>query len=425
MSSIDLKKEVSEIKKQQENGTFMYQENKLDEFVQNDQIDALSRLLNPMKLMDWFDALEDLSPKIKRSPGYMRHVPLAALTFVKWARRFQSLAKQQITKNGRLEFTDFDTETTGLDSKRKFLEGLAGVTDIGAVKIIGTKYLGNEINQDGIQDDETINDYEMQSLMNPGVNIPVSVQEITHITNEMVSQAPSQYDRLIQFKKFSKDTLFLGHNIGDDLQNKNGYDLPNVLEPIYERYFNQNSNKMLEQAIDTKPMFQGLVAGIPHTNTVLADLFDIKLVGAHRAMPDVRVHALAFSKFLPLLLSLDVDALEKYASRKLNKKNFILKYLRPGALIDENGVSKHWVEFGISMDKHYNYGRRKSTTIIKFDLDQKKFVYDDIELKDGRFVSAKEASFAMPRTVLRRQAMILTKTNKFSEAIADYTDVVF
>ena len=380
--------------------------------------EILDSLSNPLSLEEWFTELENIAPNIAKYPGYMKHVPLSAIVFAKWAKRFQKIARKQISKYGKLEFTDFDTETTGLDSPRKFLEGFAGVTDVAGIRISGVSYLGNELTRNGVQSLHP-NRNEFQSLSNPGVKIPRSVQEITHITDQMVSAAPLQYTALREFKRFSKDTILLGHNIGDDFQNKNGYDLYNVLEPIFERYFNQKSGSMREIAVDTKPMFTGLVAGVPHTNTVLANLFGIKLVGAHRAMPDVRVHAIAFSMLLPLLLSLDADSLEKDAEEKLDKKNFYLTFLRPGAIVDDTGYQHNWIEFGIKMDKQYNYGRRRSSAIIKYDLDKNDFIYEDLELKDGRIIPASEVETNMPAHVMRRQAMIFKKTMNFEDSISN------
>jgi len=71
------------------------------------------------------------------------------------------------------------------------------------------------------------------------------------------------------------------------------------------------------------------------------------------------------------------------------------------------------------MDKQYNYGRRRSSTIIKYDLDKNDFIYEDLELKDGRIIPASEVETNMPAHVMRRQAMIFKKTMNFEDSISN------
>lgn len=380
--------------------------------------------LEKITLDQFWQKLETIAPAITKEPGYMKHVPLSALRFAKWARRFQRIANQNMAlNNGHLLMTDFDTETTGLDPDTKFASGLAGITDIGAAKIIDGKYVGNKIAKSGKQSNAK-NQHEYQSLANPGVVIPKATSEVTHITNEMVAQAPSQYNVLRKFKAFSKDTILVGHNIGDALQNKGGYDLHTVLGPIFGRYFNQSTQSLLNGSIDTLPMFQALVAGTDHTNTSFAKLLGIKLVGAHRAMPDVRVNALAFSKLIELFLQLDVNELEAFAQKKLDAKNFMLNALRPGAKI-EAGKQTNWIEFRVTLDKRFNIGNRRSRAVIKYDIENKEFIYPSLLLDDGTLLTPNQAKKAMPTNILKRQAKIYTKTKSFSKIVASFDNVVF
>ena len=377
-----------------------------------------------MELNDWFAALETTVPRIKSEPGYFKHVPLTALKLVKWIRHYQKLANANMKKNdGHLIFTNFDTETTGLANKEAFGLGKAGITDIGALKIIDGKYYGNNIDKNGIQD-QVDNEYEFQTLVNPGVLIPNEVQEITHITNVMIENAPSQRKALSKFKEFSKDTILLGHNIGDSIQNKSGYDLNTVLGPIYNRYWNQNPESLLQNSIDTLPLFSGLVAGVKHNNASFAKLFGIKLVGAHRAIPDVRVNALAFSKIAELMLRVDVDELEAFANKKLDSRNFMLTLIRPGAEI-RKGVQHNWAELFIAMDKKYNIGRKRNRIMVKYDFDTKQFEYPKVMLNDGVVAPANEVRKDLPISLLKRQVQLFTKKVGFKSAIEQYNHNVF
>ncbi len=84
----------------------------------------------------------------------------------------------------------FDIETTGLDPEN------CEITELGAVKI---------------QNGEIIEKFE--SFAKPKNPIPIEVQELTHITDEMVATAPSIEDVIQDFYDWSKDCIISGYNI--------------------------------------------------------------------------------------------------------------------------------------------------------------------------------------------------------------------
>ena len=88
----------------------------------------------------------------------------------------------------------FDIETTGLDSEND------EITEIGAVKVV-----------DGVICER------FASFVKPSISIPQEVQQLTHITNEMVKDAPSIKDVIYDFYDFCTGCLLCGHNaIGFD-----------------------------------------------------------------------------------------------------------------------------------------------------------------------------------------------------------------
>lgn len=374
-------------------------------------------------LNEFYNELERLVPDIKSYAGYFRYNPKIALKFANWCERFQELSKKQIARHGELVFTDFDVETTGLEVARKFEEGLAGITDIAGLKIYAGKYCGNKILEDGTQLEEK-NDFEFQTLVNPGIEIPENVQKITNITNEMVANATPQYTAIRQFKEFSKNTILVGHNIGDSLQNKSGFDITRVLGPICNRYFNQNVETLLENAIDTKPLFQYLIAGVSHTNEKFAELLGIKLVGAHRAMPDVRVNALAFSKLVPILLKCPVSKLRQEAELNLAGRDFYLNYIQSKA--DFNISNDVLVELSVKLDPKYNVGRKRSEAKVLYNPYTEEFSYQDlINEKTGNITPGTVLKTEIPEATLRRQVRLLTKENDFYKAIEQYSKITF
>lgn len=375
------------------------------------------------KLQTFYKELESLIPSIKLYAGYFRYNPSLALKFAEWCERFQTLSDKQIKQHGKLVFTDFDVETTGLEVARKFEEGLAGITDIAGLKIESGKYLGNKILEDGTQF-ELQNEFEFQTLVNPGIPIPKEVQDITNITDEMVQDAPSQYNAVRQFKKFSKNTILVGHNIGDSLHNKSGFDISRVLGPICYKYFNQNIDSILENAIDTKPLFQYMIAGISHTNEKFAELLGVKLVGAHRAMPDVRVNALAFSKLIPILLKCPVSELKKEAEMDLAGRDYYLNFIQSKA--DFSISSDVFMELSVKLDKKYNIGRKRAEIKILYNPYTEEFEYEDyVNEKTGEVIPKSVLKEEMTEQDLRRKVRIFSKENDFYKAIEKHIDIVF
>lgn len=84
----------------------------------------------------------------------------------------------------------FDVETTGLNPE------IDQIIELGAVKI----ERGNIIEK-------------FSTFVRPTIEIPYEVTELTHITNDMVADAPDIEDVIKQFYDFSKDCVLCGHNI--------------------------------------------------------------------------------------------------------------------------------------------------------------------------------------------------------------------
>lgn len=91
-------------------------------------------------------------------------------------------------------FTAFDTETTGISSTND------RVIEIGAVKF----------SSEGV-----IETY--QTLVNPRVFIPPFITSLTHITNDMIEDAPVPARIIPEFLDFVKGTVLVAHNAGFDV----------------------------------------------------------------------------------------------------------------------------------------------------------------------------------------------------------------
>ena len=118
-----------------------------------------------------------------------------------------------------------DIETTGLDPK------IDAITEIAAVRFNGTR----------VED-------TFQTLVNPNRPIPENIIQLTHITNDMVRNAPQVIDVIGKLADFVGDETIVGHNVGFDLSflQRGGilktnpifdtYELASVLLPRASRY---------------------------------------------------------------------------------------------------------------------------------------------------------------------------------------------
>ncbi len=376
-------------------------------------------------LSDWFARFEQLFVGIDEEPGYFRYNPLSAIAVAEWCARLQELDKKNRELNGgESRYADFDLETTGLHSPDEFARGDGGITDIGASLIINNQYLGNSIAEDGTQD-YSPNQYEFDNLTNPGILIPEAVTELTGITNEMVSQAKPQKVILEEFREFTKGAILVGHNIGDSQFNKRGFDVARVYGPIANALFGDEIDDLLENSVDTLPLFKNMIAGVSHKNEDLCARLGITLIGAHRAIPDVRVNALAFSKMLPILLDAPVKELLEYANSKVEQGYHVLTHVQPGAVVNEDNKLESWIEFGVKLDKkHLQLPGRKQVLIVKFDKEKDEFIYEDTEFRSG-IVTGDELSEKIQDHILRQQACVLKRVKTFDEVVAMQDNIVF
>jgi DNA-directed DNA polymerase len=376
------------------------------------------------KVNNWFTELEKVMPELKSEPGYCKYHPNYLIKLVEWIERFQTLTEEnKKLHNDKPKFVVFDLETTGLHTPEQFRDGEGGVTDVAGAIILGSQYLGNPILKDGTQI-EGENKYEFNSLANPGVPIPDEVVELTGITNAMRVRSRHQKNVLADFREFASDAILVGHNIGDSQFNKNGFDIARVYGPISEGLFEDDTQAILENALDTLPFFRYLVASGSHTNEELGAKLGVKLVGAHRAMPDVRVNALAFSKLLPVLFDTPLEELKEYAHQMEEEKGkHILSYVRPGAEANETGELDRWLEFGIRVDEDkLKLKRNKKILTVRFQDGE--FLFDEVDSKSGT-VSAEEVSHLFEPDLLKLQALVLTKENHFEDLVKHLEDITF
>lgn len=186
------------------------------------------------------------------------------------------------------EYCVLDIETTGLSFRTN------KITELGAVI-----YKNGEIVE------------EFEHFVNPEMPIPEEVVEVTHITDEMVKDAPTIEEILPKFLEFIGDRVIVAHNADFDVgfikyyAEKLGYKLENT-------YIDT-----LRLAKDLFPDYKKYKLGI------IAEKLGIKVDVAHRALDDVITLVKVFKIMIEMLKGkgvVIVDDIDKLEEGKVDLK---------------------------------------------------------------------------------------------------------
>ncbi len=169
----------------------------------------------------------------------------------------------------------FDLETTGVSYRTD------KITEIGIIKY---------------KDGEIIDKFE--SFVNPEKPIPMKVQEITNITDEMVKDAPTIEQILPKVMEFFGDSVLVAHNADFDTGFiRYNCQLQNI--PFENTYLDT-----LQLAKELYPDFTKYKLGI------IAEKLGIKVEVAHRALDDVETTVKVLTKMFEVLKEKKVKKLE-------------------------------------------------------------------------------------------------------------------
>ena len=157
----------------------------------------------------------------------------------------------------------FDLETTGFNPK------LEKITEIAVCKV---------------RNGEIID--EFSTFVNPEKSIPKNVQELTHITDDMVKDAPTIEEILPRFLEFTKDTILVAHNAKFDIS-------------FISHFAKELKLEFKPKVMDTLVIARELYTSVEnHKLGTLAEFLGITLEGAHRAINDTRATAKVFLRML-------------------------------------------------------------------------------------------------------------------------------
>ena len=159
------------------------------------------------------------------------------------------------------EFTAFDIETTGLDSRRD------RIVEIGALRFGGKGVTGS-----------------YSALVDPGFPMPEEAGRVNNITDEMLAGQPPEREALPAFLSFSSGSILLAHNAPFDCGFVNS-GLSRLFDDGYVQAWS-----LPNRVADTLPLARRLLPGRRHYNLQdIASSLGIMAEAAHRALDDARL----------------------------------------------------------------------------------------------------------------------------------------
>lgn len=178
-----------------------------------------------------------------------------------------------------LAYTVFDTETTGLNPS----EG-DEIIQIGATRCVNGKLLRQE---------------SFEQLVNPGRIIPAATIPIHGITQDMVSGKPRITEVLHAFYSFANDTVLVAHNAAFDMK------FLQLQEAATGLKFDQPVLDTLLLSAVVHPAQES------HRLEVIAERFNITVLGRHTALGDALVTAEVWLRLIPLLQAMGITTLRQ------------------------------------------------------------------------------------------------------------------
>ncbi|CEO26834.1 PolC-type DNA polymerase III [Paraclostridium sordellii] len=171
-------------------------------------------------------------------------------------------------------FVVFDIETTGFSNTND------KITEIGAVKIENFKVVDR-----------------FSELVNPEVDISYKIQELTGITNDLVSDKPTIEEILPKFLDFVGDSVLVAHNAEFDMG-------------FISQKSREQGLEFKNKSVDTLTLARVLLPHLKrHRLNVIAKDLGIPLLNHHRAVDDAEATAHIFIKFLEMLKKQGVEVL--------------------------------------------------------------------------------------------------------------------
>ncbi len=224
-------------------------------------------------------------------------------------------------------YTVLDLETTDKD------KNTCGIVEIAAVKVENNKIVN-----------------KLHSLINPKKRISKGAQNVHHISEEDIKNAPSIEKLWPQFVEFVGNDILIAHN---------GY---NFDFPILDRFAKKITGKKLPNIrIDTLVIARNIFPTEPNSIDALMTRFNFEADTRHRALEDVLVLVKIMKKLQSVRLEigrltsleqfLDIVALSNFIENKIAAKEDRLFFITGGRKL-HTAYSKVRTEYTASFDEN-------------------------------------------------------------------------
>ncbi|MCM8796351.1 MAG: exonuclease domain-containing protein [Candidatus Omnitrophica bacterium] len=181
-----------------------------------------------------------------------------------------------------IEFTIFDTETTGLDPQAQ-----DRIVEIAAVRFRGQERLAR-----------------LHMLINPGRPISEAAFNINRITDKMLIDAPRADEVIPDFLRFIEGSCLCSYNAGFDIEFLN-----------HELTIMGRGALSALNIVDILKMAKRLLPGLPSYALIrVAEAVGVKRQQRHRAMADVELTLEVFYRLKQMLLEKGVDDFNNFLS---------------------------------------------------------------------------------------------------------------
>ncbi|WP_448915448.1 PolC-type DNA polymerase III [Eubacterium ramulus] len=221
-------------------------------------------------------------------------------------------------------FVVFDLETTGFSAaKNKIIE-------IGAVKVVNGSITER-----------------FSTFVNPKVPIPYEIEKLTHITDDMVLDAPMIHEILPQFMEFCRNAVMVAHNADFDMSFiRHNCDLLGL--------------ECEKTVLDTVALARVLLPSLNRfkLNTI-AKALNISLENHHRAVDDAACTAEIFIKFVEMLRERGIETMENLEQMESYTEESIRKLPSYHAImLAQNDIGRVNL-YRLVSDSHIKYYNRR------------------------------------------------------------------
>lgn len=221
-------------------------------------------------------------------------------------------------------FVVFDLETTGFSAaKNKIIE-------IGAVKVVNGSITER-----------------FSTFVNPKIPIPYEIEQLTHITDDMVLDAPMIHEILPQFMEFCQNAVMVAHNADFDMSFiRHNCDLLGL--------------ECEKTVLDTVALARVLLPSLNRfkLNTV-AKALNISLENHHRAVDDAACTAEIFTKFVEMLRERGIETMENLEQMESYTEESIRKLPSYHAImLAQNDIGRVNL-YRLVSDSHIKYYNRR------------------------------------------------------------------